>query len=225
MDHNRVGGAVMNHQGTIYSGTAVIAAAGIAVSAAACGASSPSKASPSSSVRYYQDGYRYARANISPPEHRILRNAGYAKWCARGSTATNELNSAGGPSSKAAKHWLKGCDGYAASDGLPATASHVPAARTKTVAPTQPPPPTQAPSSPANPNGVAPQNPDVQPSPPPAPAPSQPPPYRDPVTGQTQQAPAPPPGGYPGGSQNVCNGPNASEFGDCVPGGGTNGGR
>ena len=215
----------MNHQRTIYSSTAVIAAAGIAVSAAACGgASSPRNATPSSSVRYYLEGYRYARVNISPSEHQILRHAGYAKWCARGTTATNELNSVGGPSSAAAKHWVKGCDGYAASHGLPATAKPARAPPAKAVPATQPPPPTQVPSSPANPNGVAPQNPNAHPSPP-AQAPSQPPPYRDPMTGQTQQAPAPPPGGYPGGSQNVCNGPNASEFGDCVPGGGANGGR
>ena len=28
---------------------------------------------------------------------------------------------------------------------------------------------------------------------------------------------------WPGGSANICNGPNWAQFGDCVPGGGTNG--
>ena len=216
----------MTHQRAIYSGMAAVAAASIAVSAAACGASSPSRSSPSSSVRYYQDGYRYARANISPTEHQILTHAGYTKWCASATAATNELNNApGGLSSKAANHWVKGCDAFAAGDGLSAAASPEPAPPAATTPPaTQPPPPTQAPSSPANPNGVAPQNPNAQPSSPAPPA-SQPPPYYDPSTGQTQQAPAPPPGGYPGGSQNPCNGPNASEIGDCVPGGGINGGQ
>lgn len=219
----------MYHQRTVCSGTAVIAAAGVAVSAAACGGSSPSNASPSPSVRYYQEGYRYARANIGPSEHRILSHAGYSRWCASATAATSELsNVSGGSSSKAATHWVKGCDAYAASVGLSATASPAPAPPPATTVPaTQPAPPTPAPSSPASPNGVA--NPNAQPSsappPPSAPAPSQPAPYCDPSTGICQHAPAPPPGGYPGGSQNPCNGPNASEFGDCVPGGGINGGR
>ena len=79
------------------------------------------------------------------------RNAGYAKWCASATAATKDLNNApGGPSSKSAKHWVKGCDTYAASVGLAATASHAPAPPAATTSPaTQPPPPTQAPQQPA----------------------------------------------------------------------------
>jgi hypothetical protein len=150
----------MNHQRTIYSGMALIAAAGVAVSAAACGASSPGNASPSSSVRYYQEGYRYARANIGPSEHHVLGRAGYAKWCAGATAATNELkNAPGGPSSKPAKHWVKGCDAFAASVGLSASATPAPAPSSATTPPaTQPSPPTQAPTSPANPPAPSQQN-------------------------------------------------------------------
>jgi hypothetical protein len=144
----------MNYQKSIYSGIAVIAAAGMGVSVAACGASSPSRSSPPSSVTYYQEGYRYAQARISPSEHQILGHAGYGKWCASATAATNELNNApGGPSSKAANHWVKGCDAYAASDGLSASASPAPAPPAATTpSATQSPPPAQAPSSPASSN-------------------------------------------------------------------------
>ena len=213
VDYSGVGGTVMNHQRTIYYGTAVIAAAGIAVSAAACGASSPSNASPSSSVRYYQEGYRYAQANISPPEHQILGHAGYAKWCATATAATNDLNNApGGPSSKAAKHWVKGCDSFAASVGLSANASHAPAPPAATPPPATQPPPPAATTPPA-----------MQP-PPPAPAPSSPGKpastgtdrIQSQSTGSAGVAGQGANGGqFGGGTQNPCNNPANSFLGDC----------
>jgi hypothetical protein len=163
-------------------------------------------------------------------------------------------NAPGGPSSKAGNEWVKGCGAYAVGDGLSAKASpeSAPPAATSppSTHPSAPSPPAPTPSSTANgsacttvpgyypggepgywdsqqnvclPNGAAPENPNPQNSPP-APSQSQPAPYCDPSTGICQQAPAAPPGGYPGGSQNPCNGPDASQIGDCVPGGGINGG-
>jgi hypothetical protein len=231
-----------------YGIPAVLAAGALGL--AGCSGSPPSSGTPS--ARYYQEGYRYARASVSQSQYQILRHAGYAKWCADAKAATTELDNApGGPPSKAGNQWVKGCSAYAAGDGLPASASRAsaPPAGTSPPAP-QPSPPASAPSSPANgsacrtvtgyyaggqpgywdsqqnvciPNGAAPENPNPHTSPQ-APSPSQPSPYCDPSTRICQQAPAPPPGGYPGGSQNPCNGPDASQFGDCVPGGGINGG-
>lgn len=206
----------MNHHMIVHSSMAVIAAAGIGIGAAPHGSGSGSSGSGNaSSARYYREGYRYARANISQSQYQILSHSGYAKWCASTSTILKMSKKVHGRAySTAAHQWVKGCNAYAAGDGLPANASSAPAPpAAQSPPPTQA--PTQAPSSPPNSN--------PQPSQP-APSPSQPPPYCDPSKGQCQQAPAPPPGGYPGGSQNPCNGPDASQLGDCVPGGGTNGG-
>jgi hypothetical protein len=220
----------MNYQRAIYSGTALIAASGIAVSATACGSSSPSTSSTLPSAMYYQAGYTYALVKDGPSQHQILRHAGYAKWCANAMAAAKDLNEAppGRAHAKAAKEWVKGCNAYAASVGLPATAPPPPRRTAPTQIPAQAPSSTASPTHPQpSPSGPAP----TQPAAPPAPAPSAPaqpptpPPFCDPTTGICQQAPAPPPGGFPGGSQNICNGPSASEFGDCVPGGGINGGR
>ena len=201
----------MNHHTIIYSSTAAVVAAGIGIGAAACGSASASSAtSNSSSAKFYQEGYRYARANITPSQYQILTHSGYGKWCVNASSATNELKHVqGGTYRKVRNQWVKGCNAFAAGDGLQAKASPAPAPSS--------PPPSQAPSQ-------APTNSNPQPSQP-APSPSQPAPYCDPSTGQCQQAPAPPPGGYPGGSENPCNGPDASQLGDCVPGGGINGGQ
>jgi hypothetical protein len=87
----------MNHHTTLYSGTAVIAPAGVGIGAAACGSTSASSgpgngsSANGSSAKYYQERYRYARANISPSQYQILSHSGYAKWCAGASSATNEL--------------------------------------------------------------------------------------------------------------------------------------
>lgn len=208
----------------ITYGIPVAVAAGALGLAACSGSSSPGG---TSAAQYYQEGYHYARTNISQSEHQTLSRTGYAKWCAHATATTRRLNNApGGAHSNAAHQWVRGCNTYAASVRLPAKA--VPAA---TPPPSPPPPPAQAPSSPST--APQPSQPAPVPSQPPAPAqqPVQapvsvtPPPFCDPVTGICAQAPAPPPGGFPGGGQNPCNGPMASEIGDCIPGGGINGGR
>jgi hypothetical protein len=140
----------------------VVVTAG-ALGLAACSGSSPSG---TSWAKYYQEGYRYARANISQAQYQILSHVGYAKWCASATAATNALgNAQAGSHSKAASRWVQGCNAYAASVRLPANASPATARPAA-----QPPPPTQAPTQ----TPTSPTNSNPQPSAP-APSPSQPP--------------------------------------------------